>query len=314
VTESLLPVTVIGGYLGAGKTTLVNHLLRHANGLRIAVLVNEFGELPIDADLIQGETEEGFISIAGGCICCSYGSDLMEALAELPALKEPPDHVLIEASGVALPGAVASSLTLLQGFRIDGVAVLADAQSVRTTAKDKYLADTIERQLADAELVLMTKVDLVERAEVDALHEWLKAHTNGARIVEMQNGAVDPQVLLGVRDVDAVVQRSRDNGDTHDTSGYGTHHFHLSGPVDVSVLGALLAAEETGLLRAKGFVRSMGGQMTTLQVVGSRWESSPAPVNTTTGLVCIGIAERMDTDAVGAWLAGCGALGEHHHN
>ena len=96
-------VTVIGGYLGAGKTTLVNHLLRAADGLRLAVLVNDFGALPIDRDLIVG-SDGDTLEISGGCICCSYGSDLMEALLDLPRRRPGIDRVLIETSGVALPG------------------------------------------------------------------------------------------------------------------------------------------------------------------------------------------------------------------
>ena len=103
-----LPVTVIGGYLGAGKTTLVNHLLRHAGGRRIAVLVNDFGALPIDADLIEARDGD-LLAIAGGCVCCSYGSDLMDALAALLERSPRPDHLVIETSGVALPGSVARS-------------------------------------------------------------------------------------------------------------------------------------------------------------------------------------------------------------
>jgi len=91
-----LPVTVIGGYLGAGKTTLINHLLRTANGMRLAVLVNEFGALSIDEDLIEAEQDD-IISIAGGCICCSFGDDLSAALMDICAFKPPPDHILIEA-------------------------------------------------------------------------------------------------------------------------------------------------------------------------------------------------------------------------
>jgi G3E family GTPase len=93
-----IPVTVIGGYLGAGKTTVVNHLLRHAAGRRIAILVNEFGDLPIDQDLIEAEGED-MIAISGGCICCSFGSDLTAALIKLSELTPTPDHVVIEASG-----------------------------------------------------------------------------------------------------------------------------------------------------------------------------------------------------------------------
>ena len=90
-----LPVTVVGGYLGAGKTTLVNYLLRNANGLRLAVLVNEFGELAIDKDLIEAE-DDGLISISGGCVCCSFGGDLIAALRGLSQMKPQPQHILIE--------------------------------------------------------------------------------------------------------------------------------------------------------------------------------------------------------------------------
>ena len=94
---------------GGGKTTLVNHLLRTANGLRLAILVNEFGALPIDDDLIIAR-EDNLISLAGGCVCCSFGSDLMAALMDLSQLSPPPERVLIEASGVAMPGAIAASV------------------------------------------------------------------------------------------------------------------------------------------------------------------------------------------------------------
>ena len=104
--ELSIPVTVIGGYLGAGKTTLVNHMLRNANGLKLAILVNEFGELPIDADLIEAE-DDNLISLAGGCICCSYGNDMVSALMELSQMEPRPDHVVLEASGVAIPNSIA---------------------------------------------------------------------------------------------------------------------------------------------------------------------------------------------------------------
>ena len=113
-----MKVTVIGGYLGAGKTTLVNRWLRQAQaqGRRIAVLVNDFGEIGIDADLILAQSDD-VLELAGGCVCCSFGSDLMAALLRLAERNPAPAHVLIETSGVALPGAVARSAKLAPGVR-----------------------------------------------------------------------------------------------------------------------------------------------------------------------------------------------------
>ena len=105
-TAAPLPAVVVGGWLGAGKTTLVNHLLRHAGGRRIAVLVNDFGEVSIDADLIVG-AEGGLLSLAGGCMCCSWGDDLFGTLARLRAREPAPEVLLVETSGVAQPAAVA---------------------------------------------------------------------------------------------------------------------------------------------------------------------------------------------------------------
>ena len=146
VVPLTLPVTVIGGYLGAGKTTLINHLLRTANGMRLAVLVNEFGALSIDEDLIEAEQDD-IISIAGGCICCSFGDDLSAALMDICAFKPPPDHILIEASGVAIPAAIDTSLTVLPGVQSNGIVVLVDAETVKTALEDINIGDTVQRQL-----------------------------------------------------------------------------------------------------------------------------------------------------------------------
>jgi len=122
--SSAMPVTIIGGYLGSGKTTLINHLLRNANGIRLAVMVNDFGNLAIDAELIEAQDGD-VISLSGGCICCSYGDDLSAALLKLQTGGVPPEHIFIEASGVALPGAIGKTLSLLRAYRLDGIVVLA---------------------------------------------------------------------------------------------------------------------------------------------------------------------------------------------
>ena len=148
-----LAVTIVGGYLGAGKTTLVNHLLRHANGRRLAILVNEFGALPIDEDLIDTKSED-LISIAGGCVCCSFGSDLTAALIRLSERLPKPDHIIIESSGVAMPGAIAANIGLMEQYLLAGIVVLADSETILNHATDEFIGDTIIRQLNDADLIL----------------------------------------------------------------------------------------------------------------------------------------------------------------
>ena len=173
-----LPTVVIGGYLGAGKTTLVNHLLRHAGGRRIAVLVNDFGEVDIDADLIVGQDGE-VLSLAGGCVCCSFGSDLVGTLMALPERSPPPEVVLIELSGVALPAAVVRSARLAPGIDVVGTLVVLDAADVARQAADRYVGDTVRQQLADADLLLLNKTDLVDAAALPALRHALQALARG---------------------------------------------------------------------------------------------------------------------------------------
>ncbi|MCP3969719.1 MAG: GTP-binding protein [Rhodobacteraceae bacterium] len=277
-----VPVTIIGGYLGAGKTTLVNHLLRHAGGQRLAVLVNEFGELAIDQDLIEAEGDE-IISIAGGCICCSFGDDLSGALTDLAALSPPPDHIVIEASGVAIPGSVAASVSLLAGFRPGAIAVLADAETVRDHARDVYLGDTILRQLHDADMVIMTKTDLLDRQAVLQVRDWLGATAGDAEIFEAPHGRLPGDVLLGPG---------------ASGCGHGPAHHHdasfesaaiaVDGPVEAHGLAARLADGELGVIRAKGFVEDVCGATRLIQVVGRRFEVLDSPARDRHILVCIG--------------------------
>ncbi len=281
-----IPVTVVGGYLGAGKTTLVNHLLRHAAGRRIAVLVNDFGALPIDADLIEGGSGDT-LAIAGGCVCCSFGSDLVAALRKIAARKPAPDHLLIEASGVALPAAIAATVTLVPGFANDGIVVLADAETVRERAADRYLGDTIERQLREAELVLLTKPDLVDdRVRVET-HAWLGQF---ASVIEAERGQVPIEVLLGLGNAP-----SSGMARPHHPS-YESMAFEKLPPLDFDCLAAQLADPSLGVLRAKGILLDLSGTPRALQVVGRRSEISDAPSGAAGRLVCIGLRGQLDRE------------------
>jgi G3E family GTPase len=285
----VIPVTTIGGYLGAGKTTLVNHLLRHAGGQRIAVLVNEFGALPIDADLIEAKDGD-LISIAGGCICCSFGNDLIGALGDLAKLDPAPDHIVIEASGVAIPSGIAASVALLPGFRLNAVVVLADAEAVRALAADAYVGDTILRQLQDADLVLATKSDLVTAPDLQETLSWLNAQAAQAAVVAIAEGRVPADLLLGPRERDAVVVES-----AHSDALFASCVFPASAPVDAVRLAEQMAQGAFGLVRAKGFVRDLDGDIRLIQLVGRRVSveracAAPAQL----AVVCIGRADGMD--------------------
>lgn len=284
-----IPVTVIGGYLGAGKTTLVNHLLRNANGLRLAVLVNEFGELPIDGDLIES-ADENLISIAGGCICCSYGSDLMATLVELPAYSPRPEHILIEASGVALPGSIASSVGLVQGCQMDGVVVLADGERVMRQGADRYLADTIDRQLGEANLVLLAKSDLLDAEHREAVRDWLEPRCPGSRIVESRGGQVPLSLVLGSGLYQAPLDET-----VAPHAHFETFSFAPLSGIDPGELAKALASPSLGLARAKGFVTDEQGLVKVVHVVGNSWLLDRAPVGVSgSGMVCIGVREHLD--------------------
>ena len=295
-----LPVTVIGGYLGTGKTTLVNRLLRAADGQRLAVLVNDFGTTPIDRDLIvssNGDTLE----ISGGCVCCSYGSDLMDTLMALPAQRPDIERVVLETSGVALPGMVASAVTLLLPYRIDGIVVMTDVETVRTMAEDAYLGDTITRQLSSADLVVANRCDLVDEASLQETLAWLGTESPAARIVPATRADIAPDLLLGLRD--AATPRLSNTlttpGAPDAASLYASLELDLPADIDVMELGRRLTAPSTGVLRAKGILLQADGRPVALHVVGRRFEIDEAPAGTRPGkLVVIGLRARLDRRAV----------------
>ncbi|MCB1339839.1 MAG: GTP-binding protein [Pseudooceanicola sp.] len=280
-----LPVTVIGGYLGAGKTTLVNHLLRHAEGRRLAVLVNEFGALPIDADLIEAQGDD-LIAIAGGCVCCSFGSDLTAALMQMCALDPAPDHVLIESSGVAIPGAIMATAALLDGIRCDGIVVLADGGSVRRAFDDPYIGDTIARQLAQADIVLLNKADLA----APDLADWLASKAPGAAVVPCERGRVPVEAVLGL-------------GPQLVPQG----HFHHADALfdslvitpqgDPATLARTLAEGGFGVVRAKGWMQGAQG-MALIHTVGRQFSAEPAGADARAGVVCIGLKGQLDVEAL----------------
>lgn len=296
-----IPVTVIGGYLGAGKTTLVNRVLREAGGERIAVLVNDFGELAIDADLIEAQEGE-VLSLAGGCICCAFGSDLMGTLMGLADREPRLDRVLLETSGVALPGSVARSVTLVAALAVDGVVVLADAETVRERAADPYMGDTIARQLEEADLVVLSKTDLVPAAALVELTAWLASIASQVPVVGAVRGEVPREILFGEqarRGTTGALVSGAIRPPVDAAAGYESASFSPAGAIDVAVLASAL--RDCGVIRAKGVLGDRSGALVTLHVVGARHEVRPyaAGREAGRGLVCIGLRGRLDPARIG---------------
>lgn len=297
--NSATPITIIGGYLGTGKTTLINHLLRHADGVRLAVLVNDFGELPIDAELIEAQ-EGDVISLSGGCVCCSYGDDLSLALQKLQSAEPLPEHIFIEASGVALPGAIGRSLSLHRDYLLEGIVVLADAKSVQINANKKYIADTIERQLADADLVLLNMMDLLSNSEASSVREWFAQNYADARLIETAFSSINPKFLFEVD--------GRRHASAHAcTSAHTSHHaesyfssitLNIEQPTDAHALASKLASKDCDLVRAKGFVIHTDQTRKLIQVVGRRWSVTDVPTGERSGIVCIACSADLSAEKI----------------
>ncbi len=298
-----IPAVIIGGYLGAGKTSLVNHLLRNAMGVRIAVLVNDFGDLPIDADLIEGQHGD-VLSLSGGCVCCSFGADLVGSLQQVLAGSPAPDMVLIETSGVGLPAAVARSARLAFGLSVDAIVVVADAQAIRGLCANAYLNDTVLQQLREADLVLLNKTDLLGADALQEVESWLFSAVPHVRVVPCSQGNVPTQLVLGLQ-----LPRTQTGAFTRPLAWqaaqemYCSHSFESVPAQDLAALAERLAALGPGVLRVKGILTDLSGQAMRLQLAGGRIDLAPYPHAATNQLVLIALRHLVSESELARLLS-----------
>ena len=292
-----IPITLIGGYLGAGKTSLLNHLLTHAGGERIAVLVNDFGALGLDGALVARRDAET-VTLSNGCVCCSIADDFGVALDAQIHSPQPPSHIVVETSGVAETGKTARYASGWPGARLDAVLSVVDLETIRVQAQNRYVGDLVLRQIEAADVVVANKIDRVDPSTRRSTLKWIARRAPRAALVEARYGRVAPTIVLGVglrvperlptpprcgMNHDEVAD-PHDAGSVPPTVGHADTPFvrvtsRSQEPYERSALVAALDALPSTVVRFKGLVRLRDSpdQPYLLQGVGRRWSLEPAP-------------------------------------
>jgi len=338
-----VPCTIVTGFLGAGKTTLIRHVLANAQGLRLAVIVNEFGDVGIDGEVLKGCgdaacPEENIVELANGCLCCTVADEFVPALDVILSRTPKVDHIVIETSGLALPKPLVQAFhwpAIKSRVTVDGVVAVVDGAALadgrvaadlealsRQRAADNALAhdnpieEVFEDQIACADLVVLNKRDLLDAAgRAKAYATIAGALPRAVKIVTVADGRVDPAALLGLgigTEDDIANRRTRhDDEAEHDHDDFDSFVVAIPELSDPAALAARIAAaaESFDVLRVKGFAAVAGKPMRLLvQAVGARvTHQYDRPWNATEAregrLVVIGL-KGLDRAAVARMLLG----------
>ncbi|MFT5349369.1 MAG: G3E family GTPase [Planctomycetota bacterium] len=275
-----IPVTIIAGFLGAGKTTLLNRILNENHGLRIAVLVNDFGDVSIDSQLItniEGET----ISLANGCICCTIREDMVDAIMQLTEGEVPPEYIVTETSGVSDPESAAKALVIstktASKISLNCITTVVDAEQVLQLegVNEKLAVDQIEA----ADIVVINKADLVDKEQIAEVRSWIHNISQQARIIEASYGEVPMELIFGVEEYAHNSLNETDPPRKHDHSNHANHSDTFSSYtwIENQALSfqAIYQAFKTlplSVFRAKGILhlRDVDDKRVILQMVGKR--------------------------------------------
>jgi cobalamin biosynthesis protein CobW len=338
-----IPVTIVTGFLGAGKTTLIRHVLENAQGRRLALIINEFGDVGVDGTILRscGITtcpEENIVELANGCLCCTVADDFVPAIEALLARTPQPEHIIIETSGLALPKPLVKAFDwpdIRTRLTVDGVIAVVDGAAVAegrfaddpaklaaqraadsAVDHDNPLEEVYEDQLLCADLVVLNKADLLTAETARRVTADIRAAIPRAvKIIETREARIEPAILLGLGAAveDDLAQRPshHDAEEGHDHDDFESFVLDIPATADPAGLLARLAviAEKFGVLRIKGFVEVSGKPMRLLvQGVGQRFRQQfdrPwAPGDARRSrLVVIG-EKGLDRDAIAASLAG----------
>jgi cobalamin biosynthesis protein CobW len=300
-----IPTTIVTGFLGAGKTSMIRNLLAKNDGLRIALIVNEFGDIGVDREILLGCgdaacTEDDIVELANGCICCTVADDFLPVMEALLARDPLPDHILIETSGLALPKPLIKAFqwpAIRNRVTVDGVVAVVDVRAVKDglfaadpaavsaqRAADEALdhesplEELFEEQLGSADLVIANKADLVLDGDWPAIETRIEAELRpGVRVVRAANAEVPASVLLGqgaAAEDDLASRRSHhDDGEEHEHDDFESFHLEIPSQAEPEAFMARLRAAvvDHRILRVKGFLRVEGKPMRlAVQGVGDR--------------------------------------------
>ncbi len=263
-----VPVTLLGGYLGAGKTTVINELLRRTDR-PVAVLVNDVGAVNVDAKLLR-RRNRNTIEFTDGCVCCSLSDGLGRAFDELRSHEQPPDHVVLELSGVAEPSRVVP-WTASAGFTLDGVVVLIDAEQFCNLESHDVIGHTVRTQVIAADLLVLSKLDLATPTQTHMTRQRLAELAPHIPVIESDHEAAGAILSLGAR-------RPAGSPATPPPTLFDVHRTEIvpiPKPATIALLDSLLDSLPSDTLRAKGIAETADGQQLIIQVVGRRRSIEP---------------------------------------